>query len=233
MEQGLLIDVPPHLGVEDENQRYTIRRAREWVLRAANVSEFDLDVAACAESHHAHLWYGVAENGLSLPWFGNVFCNPPWSDVWAWVVKARQEFDADLSGNLISVSMLLPGDRTHRPWWRDLIEPIRDGRGTTGPTIDTHFAPERFPYGGPGNPDGVGCAEPNFTSVLLVWRPRRVVTSSRKMTDAASARRGATTQAAVTPSPPSFSQGAASSTLDEPTPDPESLRPIPDGEICF
>jgi hypothetical protein len=172
MTQGTLINVAPHNGNPDPNQRYTIRRAIEWCKRTAGVTEYDLDVAACEESHHAHLWYGVAENGLSLPWFGDVFCNPPWDDIEPWVQKAWAEFERPRGPEgdslLASISMLLPGDRTHRPWWRMLVEPVRDRGGV----LTVHFAPERFPYGGPGNPEGIGAPEPNFTSCLLVWRPR-------------------------------------------------------------
>jgi hypothetical protein len=174
--------VQPHNGNPDENQRFTIPRALDWCRRMAGVREFDLDVAACEESHHAHLWYGKAENGLRMPWFGDVFCNPPWDDIGPWVEKAWREMRWPIGAapgpqQVNSVAMLLPGDRTHRRWWRDFVEPHRDGRNFDGPPLreaavqlSTHFAPERFPYGGPGNPAGIGTAEPNFTSCLLLWR---------------------------------------------------------------
>lgn len=175
MTQGLLIEVPAHNGNTDENQRFTIRRAVAWALRVVGIVAFTLDVAACEESHHASLFYDGARrgNGLREEWFGDVFCNPPWDDVESWVLRAWEAFV--FCPRLQSVTMLVPGDRTHRPWWVRYVEPYRDGRGG-GPvgnrlaTLTTHFAPERFPYGGPGNPLGIGCAEPNFTSVLLVWR---------------------------------------------------------------
>ncbi len=74
--------------------------------------------------------------------------------------------------SLISITMLLPGNRTHRPWWQELVEPFfrRERKPLAGPQLNLHFAPERFPYGAPGNPTGRDVAEPNFTSVCLVWR---------------------------------------------------------------
>jgi hypothetical protein len=171
----LFPEVAPHNGSTDENQRFTIPRALDWCRRVVGVTEYDLDVAACDEAHHAPNFYdGRARgSGLLLPWYGDVFCNPPWDDIGPWVMRAFKAWREPVfeALTLLTVSMLLPGNRTHRDWWRDLVEPNRDGRGDrANPTLDVHFAPERFPYGGPGNPKGIGVGEPNFTSVLLVWR---------------------------------------------------------------
>lgn len=186
----LFPEVEPYNGNTDENQRFTILRARNWCKHVAGVTEWDLDAAACREAHHAPVWYGGipfnGKNGLVEPWFGDTFCNPPWADIGPWTLKAwrswsaeadRQREEAGLP-SLISISMLLPGGRTHRPWWKEFVEPFRDGRrryldlaNIEHPaTLETFNPPERFPYGGPGNPEGVGAPEPNFTSVLLVWR---------------------------------------------------------------
>ena len=43
----------------------------------------DLDPASSAEANAligAATWYGRADDGLSLPWFGRVWLNPPYSD---------------------------------------------------------------------------------------------------------------------------------------------------------
>ena len=58
----------------------------EWVFDGLGV-RFDLDVAAPdgglgwlpAEAH-----YSVADDGLSMPWHGWVWCNPPYSAPTAW-----------------------------------------------------------------------------------------------------------------------------------------------------
>jgi hypothetical protein len=180
----LFPEVKPHLGNEDENQRYTTDEADAWCRSVAGVEAWDLDVAACAMSHRASKWYGLPLDGKTLPWFGRVFCNPPWDDIEPWVVSAWTAF-ADAAKRAQVVAMLLPGNRTHRPWWQTWVEPFRDGRdihgegwplaaapliGQPGPKLTVHFAPKRFAYGGPGNVRGVGVSEPNFTSVLLLWR---------------------------------------------------------------
>jgi hypothetical protein len=174
MNAELALGVEAHNGNPDENQRYTIRRAREWILNTAGRHAFSVDVAACAEAHHAPVWYSAEQNGLVQPWFGDVFCNPPWDDIEPWCEKAWRAWKTLLSPDLAplsSISMLLAGGRTHRDWWQKHVEPYRDGRRTkNGATLTTHNPPERWPYGGPGNPEGVGCKEPNFTSVLLVWK---------------------------------------------------------------
>jgi hypothetical protein len=191
--RDLFPEVEPHMGNADENQRFTIRRARDWCKYMACVAGWTLDAAACREAHHAPTWYGLDHplpanrNGLIAPWFGDVFNNPPWDDISPWVVKAWRAWTAPAVAQraqlglpaLTSISMLLPGNRTHRDWWVELVEPVRDGRLSKSldvllgeqPTarLSVHFAPERFPYGAPGNPEGIGTAEPNFTSVLLVW----------------------------------------------------------------
>lgn len=184
--QQLLIDVPPHNGIADTDQRFTTRETIAWCKRVAGVSDYDLDAAACEESHHAATFYTREQNGLIRPWFGDTFDNCPWSDIYPWVLKSWREWNAaadrarEAEGlpTLISISMLLPGDRQHMEWWQDLVEPFRDGRehghareGAYGVRLTTHYPPKPRPhYGHPGNPLGIGCVEPNFTSVLLVWR---------------------------------------------------------------
>lgn len=172
----LALGVQPYNGITDENQRFTIRRAREWCQRTANVSAWDVDAAACDEAHHAPVWYdGKARgDGLVEPWFGDVFVNPRWDDIMPWVARAWRAWKTLLDPTLKqlqSISMLLPGGRTHRDWWVKHVEPYRDGRRKqNGARLTTHNPPERFPYGCPGNPEGIGMPEPNFTSVLLVFK---------------------------------------------------------------
>lgn len=161
MSGDLFPEVKPDI-TRDTDARFTTPRALEWVKRTVGVEAFDLDVAACAVSTKARLYYSKADNGLLLPWVGRVFCNPPWSDIGPWVLSAWVQ-----RGSYEVAAMLLPGDRTHRDWWQKLVEPNRDRPGS-GLTV--HFPPERFAYGNIGNPEGVGVPEPNFTSCLLVFR---------------------------------------------------------------
>lgn len=153
--------------IEDGDQRFTTRETDAWCRKVAGVEAWDLDVAACEESHLAEKFYTKADDGLTKPWFGRVWCNPPFSDIEPWVAKAW--FEAE-RGNTEVVAMLLPASRTEQPWWHRWVEPFRDGRSDRAIGITTHFLPGRTRFGHPGNPEGVGVGSPPFGCVLLVWR---------------------------------------------------------------
>jgi len=168
--------IPPDDGLE-RDERYTPRETMEWVKRVAGVDAFDLDAAACEESHKAEEFYTRPRTkeeagGLELPWFGRSFVNPPFSDIGAWVGKAWAEFQRRDS-KLDMVAMLIPCNRSEQGWWQELIEPYRDGKARkrlTYPSLTTHYLPGRTRFGHPGNPEGVGVGSPNFGCVLLVWK---------------------------------------------------------------
>ncbi len=171
----MLINVPQHNGNEDENARFTTDEADAWLRGQAGVDAWDLDVAACDESHRAPRWYGDKGshflNGLENPWEGRVFCNPPWDDIEPWVERAFRLIGPQ-HPQLTVIGFLLPGNRTHRPWWQKWVEPFRDNHRTVGGfSLGVAFAPKRFAYGAPGNPRALGVGEPNFTTVALIWRP--------------------------------------------------------------
>jgi phage N-6-adenine-methyltransferase len=147
------------------DERYTLREDVQWALGKVGAKRFDLDVAACEESHHAEVWYSREDDGLVKPWFGNVWCNPPYSDIEPWVAKAWASLEMTHRG-VKSVSMLLPATRTEQPWWQKLIEPHRD----KSPRLTSHFLPGRTRFGLPGNPLGIGVGSPPFACVLLIFR---------------------------------------------------------------
>lgn len=161
-----LFELPSASSME-QDERYTTRETMAWCSEKAKVEKWHLDVAACAESHKADAFFTVEDNGLLRPWFGNVWCNPPYSDIEPWVAKAWREMES-LPGPDV-VAMLVPASRTEQLWWQRLVEPKRDGRR---PTLATHFLPGRTRFGMPGNPEGVGVGSPPFGCVLLVWRRR-------------------------------------------------------------
>lgn len=165
-------DLFPEVRVDptaDLDQRFTTRETDAWCRKVAGVEQWDLDAAACDESHLASKFYEKSDDGLTKPWFGRVWCNPPFSDIEPWVQKAWAEM-ARQHGPAI-VAMLLPASRTEQGWWQQHVEPFRRN-GCRGPwlTLTDHFLPGRTRFGHPGNPEGVGVGSPPFGCVLLVWR---------------------------------------------------------------
>jgi hypothetical protein len=61
----------------------------KWIFDALNI-EFDLDVACPPEGPMytpAKKWYTQETDGLSSPWFGRVWMNPPFSKAKPWADK--------------------------------------------------------------------------------------------------------------------------------------------------
>jgi hypothetical protein len=66
---------PEVVPAEDPNRRYTTAAFMEWIKKKAGVTEWDVDVAADAESHWAKRWFSVCPypgssgvNGLVQSW---------------------------------------------------------------------------------------------------------------------------------------------------------------------
>lgn len=75
---------------------------------------FDLDPASGAEtSPIAQTTYTEDEDGLSKPWFGRVWLNPPYSEMAAWMEKCMAESKQD---NTDVILALVKGD-TSTDWW--------------------------------------------------------------------------------------------------------------------
>lgn len=129
---------------------------------------FTLDVAAAPHNAKCERYFTVEDDGLSQSWAGeNVWCNPPYSDIRAWVAKAWDEWRCGvLADGPHRVVMLLPANRTEQGWWQDLVEPaLRSG--------DRHFRVE-FLRGRPRfiRPDAVIGPKgdrPPFGCCLLIW----------------------------------------------------------------
>lgn len=80
--------------------------------------EFDFTLDACATPENAKCinFYSPEQDGLSMPWRGRVWCNPPYGrQVGQWVKKAYMSAQ---TGAL--VVMLLPA-RTDTAWFHDYI----------------------------------------------------------------------------------------------------------------
>jgi len=158
-------------------------------------AEFRFTLDACATHENAKLSYYFTKEGLFFDgtqrgvddglmgsWRGaRVWCNPPYSDIGSWVLKAW-ESEAEL------VVMLVPATRCEQDWWQWGVEPYRDGK--SGPDgsmlhLTTRFLPGRKHFLEDGKPiyrknkDGSlwlskkgkpARSSPKFGCVLLVFR---------------------------------------------------------------
>ncbi len=62
--------------------------------------------------------YTAEDDGLSLPWKGKVFLNPPYGRILnRWVKKSRLEAE---QGNCETIAALIPA-RTDTAWWHDHV----------------------------------------------------------------------------------------------------------------
>lgn len=132
-------------------------------------ARFRFSIDAAAAPHNAKLprFFSIDNCGLAADWSGErVYCNPPYSNIEPWVVKAH-ESDAEL------VVMLLPANRTEQGWWQRHVEPFRD-RGGLGLRTEFWAGRQRFIAKGKSS---IGKNErPPFGCVLLIWdktEPRR------------------------------------------------------------
>jgi phage N-6-adenine-methyltransferase len=75
---------------------------------------FELDVCATADNAKCVRFYAAADDGLSQPWNGTCWMNPPYGRaIGKWMRKA---YESSLSG--ATVVCLVPA-RTDTAWWHD------------------------------------------------------------------------------------------------------------------
>lgn len=152
----------------DTDRRFTLPYTMRMCMDLAEVTEWDVDVAAEEECHWAPKWFGIKEDGLKSRWTGRVWCNPPYSEIEPWVVKAH----ASMAEDALIIAMLLPC-RTEQPWWQKHVESVRD-RGHGFVFLTSHFLPKRIRFGSPSDRLGKLAGSPTWNSVLLVWRRPRI-----------------------------------------------------------
>lgn len=91
----------------------------ELFLELDGEFHFTLDPCATKDNAKCEVFYTQEDDGLSLPWFGNVFCNPPYGRVISsWVVKAVREVGEN--PDVECVVLLLPA-RTDTKWFHQHI----------------------------------------------------------------------------------------------------------------
>ena len=113
---------------------------------------FQLDVCATAENAKCEKYYTKEQDGLSMPWTGTCWCNPPYGrDIGKWVAKAY----ASSAG--ATVVMLLPA-RTDTRWFHDYIY----GKS------EIRFIKGRLKFGGSKN-------SAPFPSMVVIYRPTKSI----------------------------------------------------------
>lgn len=132
---------------------------------AAEHGPFTLDVAAASHNTKCLRYFTREQDGLAQSWAGErVWCNPPYSNLGAWVAKAW----AELEGT-DGITMLLPANRVEQKWWQEHVEPYRDRQDGR---LRVVFLPGRMRFDRPGAVIGPKGDRPPFGCCLLVFTPR-------------------------------------------------------------
>jgi phage N-6-adenine-methyltransferase len=120
---------------------------------------FTVDVAAAPHNAKCERFYSIEQDGLAQDWAGErVWCNPPYSDIAPWVVKAN-------GSSAALVVMILPANRTEQRWWQEHVEPHRDKPDG----IRCEFLPGRIRFIKPGQKHVGPNERPPFGCCLLIW----------------------------------------------------------------
>jgi len=116
-------------------------------------AEFGFSIDVCADHDNKKVVpYLTREQGLSAPWRGKCWLNPPYGrEISAWMKKA---FEESLSG--ATVVALVPS-RTNAPWWHDYV--MRSD--------EIRFIRKKVPF--VGSKRGV----PFFGSVIVIFGAKR------------------------------------------------------------
>jgi len=124
--------------------------------------KFTIDVAAAPHNARLPKFCSVATSGLLVSWARErVYCNPPYSEIRPWILKAWNEYEAEI------IVMLLPANRTEQGWWQDWVEPFRDRPASR---LSVEFLPGRIRFLKPYQ-DRIGPNErPRFGCCLCIWK---------------------------------------------------------------
>lgn len=83
------------------------------------IYHFNHDVAATKQNTKCLNYYSIIDNSLKLDWYGNCWCNPPYSNVKEWIKKSYKESLKEDT----KVVMLIPA-RTDTIAWHEYIFPF-------------------------------------------------------------------------------------------------------------
>ena len=129
--------------MRDNDRRFTLPSTIAEIKATYGLEAFDLD--PCADTLSQQAPNCLFDEGLTRPWFGHAFVNPPFSDIETWVRKALKELP-----NTKSITLLLPANRTEQPWFWILW---RFTQGV-GRLHNFHWFGKRTKFGTPEDPEG-------------------------------------------------------------------------------
>lgn len=101
----------PLFGAEQSEKTSDDYYTPKWVFDRMGI-EFDLDVCAPPEGIPwipARRYYSMSDDGLTAPWSGRVWMNPPYSNTTPWARRFIEHHDG---------VCLVPHSRSH--WWKEL-----------------------------------------------------------------------------------------------------------------
>lgn len=130
---------------------------------------FRFTIDAAAAPHNAKLprYWTREDDALSQDWRPErVWCNPPYSNIEDWVVKAWDTVQYRPPGSAESklIVMLLPANRTEQGWWQRWVEPYRRSG-----QIRVEFLPGRMRFDRPSAVIGPKGDRPPFGCCLVIW----------------------------------------------------------------
>lgn len=119
---------------------------------AALDSEFHFSLDACATKQNRKClrFFTQADDALNRPWSGNVWCNPPYSNISEWVKKAC--FETNMGG--CDVVVLLIPARTDTRWFHEYLY--------NKPNVELRFIRGRLKFGDSKN----GAPFPSMLAIL-------------------------------------------------------------------
>jgi phage N-6-adenine-methyltransferase len=112
-----------HAGNSSTNHRWETPRELLTALYGVFGGRFDLDPCSPRKKNppvRAQVHFTAEDDGLSRPWFGVVFVNPPYGrTLGRWIEKARHEVE---SGHARTVVALIPARTDTKAWHRDVAK---------------------------------------------------------------------------------------------------------------
>lgn len=131
---------------------------------------FTLDVAALPHNTKCERFFTPGDDGLAKFWMGErVWCNPPFSSIEPWLVKAWQEWELHrASGDLFGpecIVMILP-NRTEQGFWQRHVEPHLRARRDD---FRVEFLSGRTRFIAHDDTEVQPDARPPYACCLLIW----------------------------------------------------------------